>query len=358
MTLIYFILVFGLIITIHELGHLLAAKYFNVYCEEFSFGMGPRVIGKKFKETTYNIRLFPIGGFVAMAGEPDANFDQADIPVERTIKGIAKWKQIIIMLAGVVMNFILALVFFIGINLIIGQVQQPTKPIVSAVVENSVAQEAGIMADDEIIKVIYPKGDVIYPKEFSDIGTYFELFPDQAVEFIVVRDGKEMSFNLIPEFDEELNRHLIGINGVAGDIVDLNFLGAVREGINDFKEGGTLILKSFQFLVRGIGLNQVSGPIGIMDQTGQIMGQASSSKESVLLLMNLVALFSVNLGIFNLIPLPMFDGGRVVLTLYEIIFKRDINKKVENGLMMASLFILLLLIFYTTWNDISRILFR
>ena len=147
MTLIYFILVFGVIITIHELGHLLAAKYFNVYCEEFSFGMGPRLFHKKYKETTYSIRLFPIGGYVAMAGEPDANFDQQHIPKERTIKGISKWKQIIIMISGVVMNFILALFLFISINLIVGQVQQPTKPIVSEVVVNSAADKAGILAD-------------------------------------------------------------------------------------------------------------------------------------------------------------------------------------------------------------------
>lgn len=358
MTLIYFVLVFGVIITIHELGHLLAAKYFNVYCEEFSFGMGPRLFGKKYKETTYNVRLFPIGGFVAMAGEADANFDQKDIPIERTIKGISKWKQIVVMLAGVVMNFVLALVFFIAINFVIGKVQLPTQPVVSEVVVSSPADEAGLLAGDKIIKVIYPKGDVINPKEFSEIGMFFELFPEEPVTFVVNREGSELDLIITPKLDEASGRYLIGIQGVAGEIIDLTFIGAISEGFKDFKQGGTLILKSFNFLIRGIGLNQVSGPIGILDQTGQIMGQASSFKEGSLLIMNLIALFSVNLGIFNLVPLPMFDGGRVVLTLYEIIFKRDINKKVENGLMMISLFILMLLIVFTTWNDISRILFR
>ena len=358
MTFIYFILVFGIIITIHELGHLIAAKSFNVYCEEFSFGMGPRLFGKKFKETTYNVRLFPIGGFVAMAGEADANFDQENIPEERTIKGISKWKQIVVMLSGVFMNFVLGLVFFIAINVIVGQVQLPTQPIIDEVVAGSPADEAGMLANDEIISVIYPKGDVINPKEFSDISTFFELFPGETIKFIVNRDGKEIELLITPKLDEQSNRHLIGVQGVPGEVVDLNLFGAIKEGFKDFKQGSTLILKSFQFLIRGIGLNQISGPIGILDQTGQIMDQASSIKHGSLILMNLIALFSVNLGIFNLIPLPMFDGGRVVLTLYEIIFKRDINKKVEQGLMTFSLFILVLLIVFTTWNDISRILFR
>lgn len=358
MTFVYFVLVFGIIITIHELGHLIAAKAFNVYCEEFSFGMGPLLFGKKFKETTYNVRLLPIGGYVAMAGEPDASFDQAEIPKERTIKGISKWKQIIVMLAGVFMNFVLALVFFIGINLLIGQVQQPAKPIISEVVVNSPAFEAGMLKGDEIVEVIYPKGDVIKPKDFSEISTFFELFPEETIKFVVVRNNQKLELDVTPVYDEQLNRHLIGIQGVAGDVVDLNFIGAIKEGVKDFKNGSLLILKSLQFLIRGIGLNQVSGPIGILDQTGQIMDQAAGIKHGILILMNLIALFSVNLGIFNLIPLPMLDGGRVVLTLYEIIFKRDINKKVEQALMTFSLFLVLLLIVYTTWNDLARLLLR
>ncbi len=358
MTLIYFVLIFGVIITIHELGHLIAAKAFNVYCHEFSFGMGPKLIGKKYKETQYNIRMFPIGGFVAMAGEADATFDQENIPIERTIKGISKWKQIIVMLAGVFMNFVLALLLFIGLNLIVGQIQEPTQPIVSAVVANSAADKAGLVAGDEIIEVIYPKGDKIYPKEFSEIGTFFELFPEEEITFVVNRGGSQVDVKIIPELDAESGRYLIGIQGLAGEIIDLTFIGAVKAGFNDFVNGGSLILKSLTFLVRGIGVDKVSGPIGILDQTGQIMGQATSIKDGSLIIMNLIAILSVNLGIFNLIPLPMFDGGRVVLTLYEIVFRRDVNKKVENALMLASLFILVMLVVFTTWNDISRLIFR
>lgn len=256
------------------------------------------------------------------------------------------------------MNFVLALLLFIGLNLIVGQIQEPTQPIVSAVVANSAADKAGLVAGDEIIEVIYPKGDKIYPKEFSEIGTFFELFPEEEITFVVNRGGSQVDVKIIPELDAESGRYLIGIQGLAGEIIDLTFIGAVKAGFNDFVNGGSLILKSLTFLVRGIGVDKVSGPIGILDQTGQIMGQATSIKDGSLIIMNLIAILSVNLGIFNLIPLPMFDGGRVVLTLYEIVFRRDVNKKVENALMLASLFILVMLVVFTTWNDISRLIFR
>lgn len=358
MIFIYFILVFGTIITIHELGHLLAAKKFNVYCEEFSFGMGPKVIGKKYNETNYNIRLFPIGGFVSMAGEAEANFDDSEIPFERTIKGIAKWKQIIVMLAGVFMNFLLAIMLFISINLINRQIVLPNPPIIAEVSEGSIAEEAGFLADDEVVEIIYRDNEVMYPKEFTDIGMYFELFKGEEINFIVKRGNEEVSLFVTPKLDEASQRYLIGISAYPSEIGTLSFGGAIKQGFIDFKDGSLLILKGITFLFRGIGLNQLSGPIGIIDQTDQIMGQANTFKDGALMMMYLIALFSVNLGIFNLIPLPMFDGGRVVLLTYEIIFKRRVNKKVENGLMLASVAILILLVLFTTYNDLIKVIFR
>ncbi len=360
MVILYFILVFGSIITIHEVGHLVAAKYFNVYCEEFAFGMGPKVFSKKYKETTYSIRLLPLGGFVAMAGEPDAMFDQTEIPVERTIKGISKWKQIIIMLAGVFMNFLLAIVLFIGVNLMNPQVQLPAKPVVASVVEGSPADVAGILPDDMIIEVIYPNNTMIQPETFSEIGTYFQLFPDEPIKFVVRRalDQNDYTLEVTPVLDEQSNRYLIGITGVPGDVVTLSPMQSVKQGFIDFKQSSKLIFEGFKFLIQGVGVNNLSGPIGIIDMTDQVMSQSSSFHQSVSLLMILIATFSVNLGIVNLIPLPMFDGGRVLLLLYEIIFRKKVNRKVENSLMLVSFFLIILLMLFTTFNDLFRIIFR
>ena len=358
MIIIYFILVFGSIILIHELGHLLAAKAFNVYCDEFAFGMGPKLISKKFNETTYSVRLLPIGGFVAMAGEADAGFDQSDIPIQRTIKGIAKWKQVIIMLAGVFMNFVLALVLFVSINLINPTIQLPATPVISEVQSGSPADIGGFLADDEIIQVIYPSNDVVIPESFSDVGMYFQLFPEQEINFIVNRDGQEVSLFVTPKLDEASGRYLVGISGKAGELKHLTRFEAITQGFKDLKASSGLILEGFKFLFKGIGLNQISGPIGIIDQTNQIMTQAQSFQHSVLILMVLIATFSVNLGIMNLLPLPMLDGGRVLILMIEKIFKRSLSKNIENALMFGSFLVIVALMVFTVFNDISRIIFR
>lgn len=358
MVVIYFVLIFGTIITIHELGHLIAAKHFNVYCDEFAFGMGPKIFSKKGKETTYSIRLFPIGGFVSMAGESEAQFDDKEIPAERTIKGIARWKRIIIMLAGVFMNFVLALVLFISINLMVRKVQLPSPPILSGVVENSVAEKAGFHEGDEILMVKYPKGDPVYPTDFGQIGMYFPLFKDQEITFLVNRGGEELTLKATPLYDEESDRYLLGVNGVAGEVIDLSVTEAIAAGFKDFKSSTGLIMDGFKFLFQGVGVNQLSGPIGIIDQTDQIMNNAETFNHSLRILLFLIATFSVNLGIVNLIPLPMFDGGRVLITSIEILLRRDINEKLETALMFGSFIIMIMLLLLTTYNDIIRIIFR
>lgn len=358
MVIIYFILVFGSIILIHELGHLVAAKMFGVYCEEFAFGMGPKLFSKKGKETTYSVRLLPIGGFVAMAGEPDASFDQTDIPKERTIKGISKWKQIIIMLAGVFMNFVLAIILFVGVNVINPYTQLPAPPVISHVNEGGIAEAAGFLDGDLITEVILPSGDVIHPQEFGEIGMYFPLFPNEEITFGIQRGNEQIKLHATPLHDEESNRFLIGVTGQSGEIIELSFGGSIKQGFKDFKNSTTLIFDGFKFLAKGVGMNQLSGPIGIIDQTDQIMNQAQSLQQSIILIMMLIATFSVNLGIVNLFPLPMFDGGRVIITLFEIIFRKDVNKKLESILMLLSFAVMVAILLLTTYNDVIRILFR
>ena len=170
-----FFVILGAIVLIHELGHFLTAKLFGVYCAEFSIGMGPKLFSKKKGETDYQIRALPIGGYVAMAGEADQEDSELmkDVPYERTLKGIKTWKKCIIMLAGVFMNFVLALVLLIGIYSFV-EVQTNTSEI-GSVVKNNGAYNAGVQAGDTINKITI-NGEEHIIASFSDIQSAFAFW--------------------------------------------------------------------------------------------------------------------------------------------------------------------------------------
>ena len=155
--LIAFIIMLSVIVILHELGHFLVAKHFGVYCKEFSIGMGPCLYQKQGKETAFSIRAIPFGGYVMMAGEEDGSQSEEDswlkdIPENRRLNGIEKWKQVCIMIAGIVMNILLAWIIYMGVALAQGYVVEEAKPVVYVVEENSVAQKAGLEKDDRIIR--------------------------------------------------------------------------------------------------------------------------------------------------------------------------------------------------------------
>ena len=176
MTLIYFIIMLGVIITIHECGHFIAAKSFHVYIPEFSIGMGPKLFQKQKGETKYTLRLLPIGGYVAMAGEEGVE-DFKDIPHERTIKGIHPLKQLVVMLAGVFMNMILALLIFFVVFSVMGKSVATTK--LNDVIVSSPAYNAGVEVGDTIVKVKYDND--IY-QTFDTFDEYSEIMSSTSIE--------------------------------------------------------------------------------------------------------------------------------------------------------------------------------
>ena len=200
MTIIYFLILLSLIIVIHEAGHLLAAKRFGVYCYEFSFGMGPLIWQKQGKETKYSIRAIPIGGYVSMAGESDGDAMYPDIEVSDDRRLINKpwWQKIIIMLAGVFMNFMLAWMIFSLTILSAGQFAEPAKAVVDQVVENSPAERAGFMPGDIIKKIYKTDGSSVSPKTYIDMQTFSAGY-DGEETYIVERNGEELEIKVTPE---------------------------------------------------------------------------------------------------------------------------------------------------------------
>ena len=346
---VYFILILGAIILIHELGHLIAAKKFNVYCREFSFGMGPLLWQKKGKETAYSIRLLPIGGFVSMAGEDeeaDANYE-FDIPEDRYLNKIAKWKQIIVMGAGAFMNIVLAFVVFCVVIFANG-VAVDSHPTISAIAQNSAAYEAGFQVGDQIIAM--SQGD---EKVVIDNAASFNQFFDEhegTLTYTILRNNQEMEIEAQAKVSED-GTSLLGITYTATTQKAVNIFEAIKYGFIETIASMTMIFKTIATLLKGIGLDQLSGPVGIFQVTAEV------TKTGLISTLNLLALLSVNVGIMNLLPIPILDGGRIVILTIEAIIGRKLNQKLETVIMFIGLLMIVALMLFATWNDISRLLF-
>lgn len=349
MTVIYFVLILSVIIIIHELGHLIAAKHFGVYCKEFSIGMGPMIYQKQVGETAWSIRALPIGGYVAMAGETleDDGEDEEDIPFERTINGIKPWKQIIVMAAGAIMNILLAWVIFVGITAYQGQIAIPGSPVITSFVENSPAEKAGFKVNDEIIKVQNGTHSETVD-EFDDVVEFINYFPGETT-FTVLRDGKEVEVKMTPVLDEEENIYKMGVYHDNYDVKKINLLESIPYGTQKMVDSVSTILNSLGKLVQGIGLKNLSGPVGIFKMTDQI------TQTGFLTTMAFVGLLSVNVGIFNLLPIPILDGGRIFITLIEMLIGRKLSERVQNVIMTIGLVAIVALMLFATWNDITRL---
>lgn len=345
MSIIYFILILSVIIIIHELGHLISAKYFHVYCKEFSIGMGPALFQKQFRETAFSIRLLPLGGFVSMAGEEGV--DDENIPWERTLKGIAWWKQVIIMAAGAIMNIILAWILFIAVTMAQGAVALPSEPIIDGFSENSAAQDAGFQIGDRITQITSGQ-ETTTIHTFDDISEHFAYFPDQEAQFQIERGNQTLTITLTPRYNEEEGRYLAGFLAKT-NIKEITPWESIRYGTERMVDGSTTIFRSLAKLIRGIGLENLSGPVGIYQVTAQ------TTQSGLLPALALIALLSLNIGIFNLLPLPVLDGGRIFLTLIEKISGRKLSERAESIIMGIGVVLLVALMVFATWQDIMRL---
>lgn len=355
MVLLLFIILLSAIVVVHEFGHLIAAKMFNVYCEEFSIGIGPKVISYKAAETTYSIRLFPIGGFVAMAGDTENDLEtkvSKEVPFERTLKGIAKWKQIIIMMAGIFMNFILA---FIIVSLVIlngGYYAKSADTTLASVTENSPAYHAGLQPNDKIVYMAYDElGISSKPKTFDDISTFMYGHESEELTIIVEREGIAKEFNIVPEYNENENRYMIGIGSSQLVPVSVNIYNCWGFAIDYLMYATRSIIMSLVHLFKGVGLENLSGPVGIYQATSDAVDMGISS---YLLMMGVI---SLNVGIFNALPLPIMDGGRVLILIVESIIRRPLSEKIINALMSLSMALILLLFVYVTFQDVLKLIF-
>lgn len=341
-----FVIMISVIIFIHELGHFTTAKKFGVYCGEFAIGMGPVIWKKQKGETQYSIRVIPVGGFVSMAGEADDTKADANVPYERTINGIKPWKKLIVMLAGIFMNILLAWVIFIGISMYQGTAPVPSQPVFSEIEKGSPAESAGFEAGDQIVSITRESGKTVTISSASQITEEIGLYHETST-FTVLRDGKEKEITVTPEKKSD-GSYALGVS-ITSKLRKIEWYESFKYGTQNMLDSSTLIVKSLGTLVQGKNWDQVSGPVGIV----KVVGETASG--GFVSFLSLLAILSLNIGIFNAIPIPALDGGRALINIVEMITGKAVKEKTLERLITAGFILLFGIILFATWNDIAKL---
>lgn len=324
------IFVFLMVILFHEFGHFIVAKAVGVRVNEFSIGMGPKVLQKEKGETKYSIRALPIGGYVSMEGE-DANSKDP-----RSFNNVSILSRIAVIAAGAIMNFILAIIVLSIVSFNLGV---PTTTIKNTQ-PDSPAEKVGIQSGDTIVNI----NDEQIESWDSIAEKINSSKPNKEVKVTVLRNEEKIDYFLQPQKSED-NRNIIGIEPVS----EKSFLLAIRGGFEQTWGMLSLMLEFFGMAFRGqVSANDLSGPVGVIYTIGE------AAKYGIINLLYLMGFISVNLGFFNLLPLPALDGSRIVFLMIEKIRGKAINPEKE-GLIHSIGFILLILLMLTvTYSDIIR----
>ncbi len=348
-TLICFILILGITITFHEFGHFITAKKNGVYCYEFSIGMGPRLKKwtRKNDETEYSLRLFPIGGYVQMAGEEID--DDKSIPKDKKMQSKKIWQQLVIVLAGVFNNFLLAVILLFIVALIQGAPQN--NAVVGVVAPSSAASLAGLEENDEIVSITY-QNKTKEVKNYDDFSLYLALAKSKENKNITIgvnRDGSLININMTPTYDEENDTYSYGFQ-IKQDM-ETGLLASIKYAFTKtLSLMHQMLLIIFYLFTGALSLNSLSGPVGIYSIVGTA---AAAGFVNVLYLM---AYISINVGFINLIPFPAFDGFRALCLIIEKITHKKLNIKAEAIINAIGLILLLILMVVITYNDILKLI--
>ena len=358
-TLIAALVVFSAVIAIHEFGHFAVAKLCGIQVNEFSIGMGPAIWKKIHKGTQYSLRALPVGGYVALEGEESPESQQAEAaredpalenpipPEQRTGKSLNEapvWQRMLVMAAGAFMNFVLG--FVVLLILILAQEGPITSKTIYAIQDGALCGQTGLQAGDEVVAVngrrCFVANDMIY--ELVRTEQY-------RADFTVKRNGQTVE---LPDVqfdtwqDEDGQTHMSLGFTVYG--IKKTPLSVLKEAGNSVLYYGRIVFTSLLDLLKGReSINNLSGPVGIVSAIGQAASYGWKD------LLQLLVLITINLGIFNLLPFPALDGGKVVFLIIEGITGRAVPEKLQSALTVAAFGLLFALMLFATYNDIIRL---
>ena len=337
MTFLIAVVMLGLIIFVHELGHFLTAKFFKMPVSEFSIGMGPQVFSFNTKETTYSFRAVPIGGYVNIEGM------EVGSQVGNGFNSKPAYQRFIVLFAGVFMNFLMAFLIIFSIAQMTGRIEYEEKAIIGARVKGG-ANEEVLKVDDKILELGGEKITL-----WADIPEVTKKALDkEEISALIERDGKEQKLVLNLTKDEENNRVVLGISPKSKKI-NLSFTESLIFAKNSF----TSILKDtvggfFTLFSGKADLKEISGPVGILKVVGEV------SKFGWTSIASLAVILSINIGVLNLLPIPALDGGRIIFVLLEL-FRIKVNKKWEEKLHKFGMIVLLFFILVISVNDVWKL---
>ena len=340
MNIVVAILIFGLLVLVHELGHFLAARKNGILVEEFAIGMGPKLVGIKRGDTLYSIRLLPFGGYCKMLGEDEAVEDDP-----RAFSNKSVGARIVVVVAGAAFNILLAFLFAC---IIVGNMGDYTTT-VDKVTEGSPAYEAGMQPGDRIVKI--DNHNIV---SYDEIGLYINLKKGENIDITYKRDGKTYVANIKPV--EQDGRHLIGIS--PAKMNQGNILQIIKYGFIKVIFWIKTVFISLGMIFRGeVTRQDFGGPVRIISEISK--GYTESVKYGIkqvfMTISSYIVLLSANLGVMNLLPLPALDGGRLVFLLIEAIRKKPINREKEAYVNFIGFVLLMVLMVFMLFNDFSNV---
>lgn len=332
------VLIFCVLIFVHEFGHFVSAKLLGIRVHEFAIGMGPKLFGKQKGETLYSVRALPIGGYCALEGEDSQSED------ERALSNKPAWVKLIVLVAGSVMNLLLGLFLLFWI---FGTSKQVVVPQVAMVAPGSAAEACGILPGDEILKF---DGDRIHIA--SDLHWALGKAQPEPTEIVLRRNGEKLTVLFKPEKTSE------GVSlGIRLTAKENNFFLTVKSGFYTTVFYARVIIESLLDLLRGnVSISNMSGPIGIVSEIGSAVEEtAKTGWAGFLSLLQLATLLTVNLGVFNLLPIPALDGGRIFFVLIELIRRKPLPPEKEGMVHMIGFALLILLSLFIAYMDVLRL---
>lgn len=334
-----------MLIGVHEFGHFIFAKLFKVKVNEFSLGMGPAIFKKRKGDTLYALRVFPIGGYVSMEGEDEESTD------ENAFNRKKVWQRIIIVSAGAIMNLITGIII-IAVLLSMESLIGTNK--IYKFYDGATSQQTGLCVNDEIVKI---DGHRV----FSDMDISFLMgrSNDGVFDMTVRRDGKNVELKDVKFKTTVEGKHTL----ITYDFVMIgeepDFLSVFTNSFKRTASIGRLVWLSLFDLITGqYGLTDLSGPVGTVNVIAEATAGAAKSREGLITALTLMAFIAINIGIFNLLPLPALDGGRLFFLILEGIRRKPINPKYEGYIHATGLVLLLLLMVAVTFNDIVTLVKR